>query len=166
MSKFVPRWSRWNTVEAPSSPNRDSETGNLQACKTCKSPFAGFAGSEGGHSVEFTGALDHSEMAATPSPGKVAAMRLSAFADAGLVIHVHSEALDREVLFVSDNVPESKLEGRPEVVYRAHELKKLARIPPDPAGLRTVQMVKEIFGATIQGIRQKDRAEVSHAAEG
>ena len=87
--------------------------------------------------------------------GRVAAMGLDDFAQAGLIVQVRSEVLGTDVLFVSDNVPESKLEGRPEVVYRASELKKLARFPLDPRGLRTVHMVKEIYGGTIEDIRYK-----------
>ena len=94
-------------------------------------------------------------------------MKLDDFSHAGLIVQVRSEVLDTEVLFVSDNVPESQLEGRQEVVYRAYELKKLARMPPDPAGLRTVHMVKEIYGGTIRDVTEKkDLPEVRHAAEG
>ena len=100
----------------------------------------------------------------------VAAMKLDDFADAGLVVQVWSDVLGAEVLFVSNNVPEAKLKGRPEVVYRAHELKKLARIPPDPAHLRTVHMVKEILGGTIEGVKDRTeedhQGESNHAAEG
>ena len=84
---------------------------------------------------------------------RVAAMRLDEFARAGLIVQVRSEVLGTEILFASDDVPESKLKDRPEVVYRAHELKKLARVPPDPQHLRTIQMVREIFGGTIRDVR-------------
>ena len=98
---------------------------------------------------------------------RVAAMKLNDFARAGLIVEVWSEVLGADVVFVSDNVPRSKLEGRPEVVYRAKELKKLVRLPPDPRELRTLQMVKEIFGGTIQGIRRLDQGQPDSAtAEG
>ncbi len=97
----------------------------------------------------------------------VAGMKLSDFARAGLIVQVRSEVLETDVLFVSDNVPESRLRGRPEVVYRAHELKRLARVPPDPRGLRTVHMVKEIYGGTIQDVTdRKGQQEVRDAAKG
>jgi hypothetical protein len=89
----------------------------------------------------------------------VAAMTLNDFASAGLIVRVRSEILDADVLFVSDNVPGSILNG-PEVIYRAEELKKLARVPPDPQSLRNLQMVKEIIGGTIKNVREKgNRAE-------
>ncbi|MCP3963419.1 MAG: hypothetical protein GY719_36750 [bacterium] len=83
-------------------------------------------------------------------------MSLDEFADAGLVVQVRSEVLECDVLFVSDDVPESTLEDRPEVIYRASELKKLARLPPEPAHLRDVHMVKEIFGGSISEVREAD----------
>lgn len=83
---------------------------------------------------------------------RVAAMKLDDFAQAGLIVQVFSDRLGTRALFVSDNVPESKLEGRPEVIYRASELKKLAKIPPDPEHLRDVHMVKEIFGGAIRDV--------------
>ena len=89
---------------------------------------------------------------------RVAGMKLDDFARAGLIVQVRSQILGADVLFVSDNVPEAKLRDRSEVVYRAHELKKLARVPPDPMGLRTVHMVKEIYGGTIENVREKDDA--------
>lgn len=111
-----------------------------------------------------------SEEESQPRLDAVAAMKLDDFAQAGLIVLVRSEVLSTDVLFVSDNVPESKLEGRPEVVYRTHELKKLARVPPDPADLRNVHMVKEILGGTIEDVKNRSQedhqGEVGHAAEG
>ena len=102
--------------------------------------------------------------------GRVATMKLDEFGRAGLIVQVRSKVLDADVLFVSDNVPESKLEGRPEVIYRADELKRLARLPPDPEELRTVHMVKEIYGGTIQEVSSRTdedcRGEVSDGTEG
>ena len=100
-----------------------------------------------------------------PEAGRVAGMKLDDFARAGLIVQVRSEVLDADVLFVSDNVPESKLRDRPEVVYRAHELKKLSRVPPDPSGLRTVHMVKEIYGGTIEDVRGKENQARGRDAE-
>ncbi len=126
------------------------------------------------HKPELMRLLQDSESAAGYSgpcsaSARVAAMKLDDFARAGIIVQVRSEVLGVDVLFVSDNVPESKLKGRPEVVYRAYELKKLARVPPDPQHLRNVHMVKEIFGGTIRDVRdrtEKDiKVEVSHAAE-
>ncbi len=91
----------------------------------------------------------------TSKASQVAAMKLNDFARAGLVVKVESEVLGTELLLVSDNVPRSQLEGCTEVVYRARELKKLARLPPDPPQLRTVQMVKEILGGTILGVQDR-----------
>jgi hypothetical protein len=83
-------------------------------------------------------------------------MPLNVFAKAGLIVQVWSEYLGCEVLFVSDNVPAAAVDGTGLSVYRAQELKKLARVPPDPKCLRNIQLVKEIIGGTIQDVREKD----------
>ena len=106
-----------------------------------------------------TGAADEHDTAE-----RVAAMKLSDFARAGLIVEVWSEVVGADILFVSDNVHRSKLKGRSEVVYRARELKKLARLPPDPPHLRTVHMVKEIFGGTIQSVEGRPQSSAIDAS--
>ncbi len=83
----------------------------------------------------------------------IAAMPLDAFTTVGLIVQVHVSAWGRDVLFVSDDVPESEVTSYPQVIFRAHDLKKLARIPLDPQHLRNIQMVTEIFGGTIENVR-------------
>ncbi len=155
MSQFVPRWSTWSpemvnqaTDKTDKSLTENSERPREGTAKADKRAFVSFGSSKPG------GFDENQEAVSLPlSVDQVAGMKLDDFASAGLIVQVRSSVLAADVLFVSDNVPESKIEDRPEVVYRACELKKLARVPPDPRNLRTVHMVKEILGGTIQGVR-------------
>lgn len=81
---------------------------------------------------------------------EIAEMPLEAFAEAGLIVTVWSDVLNREVLFVSDNVPNKAIEGRNLVVYRAADLANLAQARPTPGALRFVHEVKAVFGGTIR----------------
>ena len=93
---------------------------------------------------------------------RVLDMRLDAFAEAGLILGVYSEVLDREVLFVSDNVADEALPNDDRVVYRAHELRKLWVLRPQPAQLRTLHATKAVFGGTIREVvPDTDRAVVA-----
>jgi hypothetical protein len=88
-----------------------------------------------------------------PSPEEVAAMRLSAFARAGLILRVYSGVLERDVHFVSDDVPESDLPDSDLPVYRAAELRKLALLRPEPHDLRRIHETKTIFHGVITDVR-------------
>lgn len=97
------------------------------------------------------------EREAAPVEGpEIAAMRLSDFARAGLIARVRSNVLGSEVLFVSDNVPETALEGTDLPVYRAAELRKLAILRPPPRTLQVVHDVKTIFNGVITDVRERD----------
>ena len=82
-------------------------------------------------------------------PAELPDMPLDDFAEAGLVVTVWSELLGRDVLFVSDDVPEDAIREMEGAVYRARELRKLQSIEPSARHLRTVHAVKEIFGGRI-----------------
>lgn len=88
---------------------------------------------------------------AMPTPTEVEAMSLEQFAKAGLILHVRAAGLG-ELLFVSDDVPDSVLEDDRLPIYRAHELRKLAVLRPRPHSLKTIHEVKTIFQGTIEGI--------------
>lgn len=91
----------------------------------------------------------HLEPLSWRTPEGVAAMSLDRFARAGLVVRVHSDVLDADVLFVSDNVPQSViwLEGLP--VYRASELRHLVELEPTPDLLRGAHAAKTLFGGSV-----------------
>ncbi len=76
----------------------------------------------------------------------VCAMPLDEFARAQLVVEVHSRILEETVVFASDNAVVDPAERRP--VYRAAELKLLARV--DPQSLRVIHEVKKTFGGTVE----------------
>ncbi len=86
---------------------------------------------------------------------EVALMRLGEFAEAGLVVKVSSSILGADVLFVSDNVPDSEIDGQGLTMYRAKELRKLVQIRPDPKELRKLQEIKRIFGGTILEVEEQ-----------
>jgi hypothetical protein len=88
-----------------------------------------------------------------------AAMPISEFARAGLVVKIYSGELGCEVLLASDNVPDSEIPDPGLAVYRADEMRKLALWRPDPADLRRVHAVKEVFrvyDATIRSIDSRE----------
>ncbi len=91
-----------------------------------------------------------------PSPSGVAGMSLAEFATAGLVVEVRSEVLGGRVLFVSDNVPASRLAGAQWPIYRAAELRRLAVLRPEPRTLRSLHEVKTIFEGTIDDVTPND----------
>ena len=82
----------------------------------------------------------------------VAAMTLGDFATAGLIVEIYSEALGIEVLLVSDNVREERLESETRPIYRAGEMRNLALLRPGPSSLRQIHEVKMVFGGTITGV--------------
>lgn len=79
------------------------------------------------------------------SAAEVCAMRLSEFADAGLVVEVRSEVLGEVVVFAADNALLDPGERR--TVYRASELQPLFTL--GPGDLRAVHRVKRTFRGTI-----------------
>lgn len=79
------------------------------------------------------------------SAAEVCAMRLSEFADAGLVVEVRSEVLGEVVVFAADNALLDPGERR--TVYRASELQPLLTL--GPGDLRAVHRVKRTFRGTI-----------------
>ena len=79
-------------------------------------------------------------------------MKLEVFAQAGLIVRVHSDLLGCDVLFVSDNVSDEALRSHDLPVYRSAELKKLFWLSPNSRDLRRVHMVKEIFRGTVIGV--------------
>ena len=82
-------------------------------------------------------------------PDELPNMPLDDFAQAGLVATVWSELLGRDVLFVSDDVPEDAIREMEGTVYRARELRKLQSIELSARHLGTVDAVKRIFGGQI-----------------
>ena len=86
----------------------------------------------------------------------IAAMSLAEFAQAGLIIRVRSDVLGRDVLFVSDDVPENALSGAALPIYRASELRKLATLQPEPRSLRCIHEAKIIFDGVITDVRDRD----------
>lgn len=86
-----------------------------------------------------------------PAPTEVEAMSLEQFAKAGLIVRVRAASLG-ELLFVSDDVPDSVLENDRLPIYRAHELRKLAVLRPRPHSLKTIHEVRTLFQATIEEI--------------
>ncbi|NJL26455.1 MAG: hypothetical protein HC897_00580 [Thermoanaerobaculia bacterium] len=89
-------------------------------------------------------------------PQRVAAMTLDEFASAGLKLRVHSQVLGCDVLFVSDNVPDDEIDAHGPPVYRAHELRKLALIKPQPHSLRCIHEVKTVFGGTVEDVTDRE----------
>lgn len=83
----------------------------------------------------------------------VSQMSLDEFADAGLVLTVHSRLLDDTVLLASDNA--SVPEGR-RVVYRAAELRILDRLGAD--GLRHLHRFKRLLGGTVRSVEPRSEA--------
>lgn len=80
----------------------------------------------------------------------VCAMRLSEFANAGLVVAVRSEVLGEVVVFASDNALLDPGERR--TVYRAAELRALTDLASlDPDELRQIHRAKRTFKGTILG---------------
>jgi hypothetical protein len=85
-----------------------------------------------------------------------AAMRVGEFARAGLVVKIHSGVLGTDVLFASDNVPDSEISDLGLAVYRAAEMRKLALWRPEPAGLvHAVKEVLGVYGATIRSVKSR-----------
>ena len=85
----------------------------------------------------------------------VAALSLDQLARAGLIVRVHSTVLGGDVLFVSDNVPEAIVQRQELPVYRAHELRTLAVLKPQPRGLRRLHEVKRVFKGTIAAVEDR-----------
>ena len=168
MSQFVSQWLTWGVAENQNRPGEPPdftlETRKQATSRTTKRAFRGFGRTVPARS-EVSSRDNSTRAAVSLEVATVAAMLLDEFAHAGLIVQVHVSGWGRDLLFVSDDVPESKINGRPEVVYRAHDLKKLARIPLDPPHLRNVQMVKEILGGAIEDVMESD-TEVGHAEEG
>ena len=90
----------------------------------------------------------------------VAALSLEELSRAGLIIRVYSTVLGREVLFVSDNVPDEIVEQQALPVYRADELRKLAILRPEPHSLRRLHEVKEVFRGTIEAVEDRSTIEI------
>jgi len=148
MNDFVSRWTEWETVEkAKQATDKTDESRKLQADmpkqrtdRTDESPSV----SSVSRKPDLT-APDHDE---------VASMTLTAFAQAGLIVIVHSEVFGAEVLFASDNVAEDALVDYDMPIYRAEELKKLARLGPGPRELLRLHIVKDIFQGSITGVEE------------
>lgn len=103
-------------------------------------------------------ALSDGRAEATPQSQaeEVALMGLDEFARAGLVVKVSSSIIGADVLFVSDNVPDSKISGDGLTVYRVNELRKLVQLRPNPEELRKLQEIKRIFGGTILDVESEE----------
>ena len=82
-------------------------------------------------------------------------MTLDDFATAGLVAEVYSEILGQAVLFVSDNVPDHRIDARGRAVYRASELRKLESLRPSPSHLKSIHAVKDIFGGSVVEVKDQ-----------
>ena len=82
----------------------------------------------------------------------IAQMDLEEFANAGLVVRVHSSILHCDVLFVSDNVDESTIDAVGLPIYRAAELRRLAVLGPEPRTLRAIHDVKTVFDGTVADV--------------
>ncbi len=82
-------------------------------------------------------------------------LSLDQLAKAGLIVRVHSTVLGGDVLFVSDNVPEAIVQRQELPVYRAHELRKLAVLQPEPRALRRLHEVKRVFKGTIAAVEDR-----------
>lgn len=103
--------------------------------------------------------VDHTEApsrATSPQPDleleRITSMSLDEFARAGLKVRVHSRVLGCDVLFISDNVADGDIDPKGLTFYRAHELRKLAVLKPQPHSLRTIHEVKAVFGGVIEEI--------------
>ena len=159
MSDFVSCWTEWETAEMASqtTDRTDESQKNTAAVRrqrtdtTDKSPSVGFVSEQPKQRESRT---EPDLMAVTCD--EVETMTLTAFAQAGLVLIVHSEVLGSEVLFVSDNVSEDGLDEYDMPIYRAEELKKLAWLRPGPRELRQLHMVKDIFQGSITGVEEAD----------
>jgi len=160
MSKFIPRWSRWNAVE---DTVLGTETANQQACKTSRSPFAGFAGALVGRPELSTALADRQEPGCVPKKrasydlerAEIESMDLATFATASLVVRMQSRILGCSVLLVSDDVPHLAL-GGDSPTFRAAELRKLAILRPPPHDLQVIHDVKTIFDGVITDVQQRD----------
>lgn len=184
MSTFVPRWSDWDRDSCRDAPP-ERETVDQATSKTCKTSSAGFAGPQDDRLGQSFGARDaetapnksaqsraatrtdadrstaapavHHGESGVLTADRVAGMSLDEFASAGLIVTVNSRALGCQVLFVSDDVADERIDTRGLAVYRVHELRKLAIIKPEPRDLRNLHEVKAVFGGVIEGIDNVER---------
>ena len=85
------------------------------------------------------------------TPDSAEAIPIGGLVEAGLAVTVRSELLGREVLFVSDDVPEEAFRDLQGVVDRARELRALESDKPLARHLRTVHAGKKISTAVIGG---------------
>lgn len=152
MSEFVTRWANWGGSAVG--------TDHQSACETSKRAFAASAGTQEGpseHSPDLSYSPEYdlgpTESGRQKSGGaRIQGMTLAEFATAGLVVEVNSEVLAGRIFFVSDNVPDSRLAGVRRPVYRAHELRRLAVLRPEPRTLRSLHEVKTIFDGVITDV--------------
>lgn len=86
----------------------------------------------------------------------VEALGLHEFARAGLIVWVWSKVLQQDVIFASDNVPRSKLNGTTPV-YRARELRLLASNSPTPGMIRKAHAVKATFFGAIRSVETREK---------
>ena len=87
------------------------------------------------------------------NPDHIASMTLDEFAHAGLVVRMRSGLLNRDVLFVSDNVPESALSSNNLPTYRACELRSLAILRPRSRTLQSIHQLTSLFHGAITDVR-------------
>ena len=153
MKQFVPSWSRWGSAEEGRS---EAAKAGQRACKTRKSPSAGFAGSlEAPSELPAASGEEADEVARSGQNSErprdqIESMSIEAFAQAGLILRVRLNGTGREVLFVSDNVPDAALSHRRLPTFRARELANLATLRPEPRNLRSIDEVKRLFSGDIQ----------------
>jgi len=142
----------------------DPETGHQGTGKTSRKTSEGVAGAQAGHSQVLPAPVQATEASSEPSEASVGRQRtpcveemtLEDFAQAGLIVEVNSAVLGSRVLFVSDNVPDSRLAEAELPIYRAAELRRLAVLKPEPRTLRSLHEVKTIFEGAISDVRPND----------
>jgi hypothetical protein len=94
---------------------------------------------------------------------QIACLRHIDFSRAGLIIHVRSALLGREVLFVSDNVSGEKLGRLAREIYRPADLKKLALLHPGPGVRGRILEPLTALRGTVQEVRSGRREASSEA---
>lgn len=150
MRTFVPKWSHWlppqdppsHLFESNDSHRIDSETPVQATDKTPKN-----------HPTECFGGLGGSLKGPSQDSAELPDMPIRGSAEAGLAVTVRSELLGREVLFVSDDVPEGAIRDMQGVVDRARELRALESDKPLARHLGIVLQPKKSRRPFIGGAR-------------
>ena len=164
MSEFIPRWSHQTqaTRQERSQGRANQRTGKTDRTGPNRNNFyveRQAAGGTGGTAVSNLAGQATGKTSDTPSDvpsvPEVGDMPLHEFAEAGLVLSVWSDVVETEIIFVSDDVPNSALEGRRGVAYRASELSHLSQLDLDRETLAFVHGIKNIFGGVVTSAGRK-----------